>query len=875
MLNDFAEAFGWRPSESFFAPEVSDIASAHILVEHGLENTAVLTFLRSPRSYSELDILQRERLLAISYNNLVDWHIPIGVSEVCTVYNRVRQAGDAGIISSNRLTNQSLQYLRSEIFEQITGKRPTPNVPALDDALISTISKWRRILSSELQMVVAIEDLSALFNAIIFARAVEDHTNRFHRRLNGHTRSEPGREKILVKFWDEMGDGNAKINNVIHQAIAHFTNSNNLPRYLVDDERIKAFDNVSSDTIRQLLTEFYRSPAVPYPYDFSVMSKHALSRIYEHYVSLLRYVETLQPNQLSMFSDFTLPEEEKSKAYGSIYTPQFIARFFAKYLREKLPRGVFLKALATDPACGSGIFLRTLLEVRFDSNLNEITTEFVQDSLNQMTGIDIDFNAVQATRLSLALLSLALTDTFPAALNVEPSEGVEFHLHHPELKESQDAVLANPPFVAIESQPEAIRERIGMFMSGLASGRVDMFLPFLRIGYELLKPGGIGLFVLPHSFLLSDSGKQMRALLAQHCWILCLADLSSIRVFGNVQSYAILLIFQKKRTGTNEEPPAVIAKCQDMVGRALQDVLDHKYSENEAYSVYPIEQAIFKADRWIILPPTENALRTQFNQLPTIDRYLQVRQGFLSGADDVFIVSAEQVKHLELEDQMFVPYLADREMTYYTVPKKTDKYFFFPYIQGRYITEIELKKQFSNTWNYLRSKISILKARNTVKRGELDWWKPHRPRSPEEMLRPKIVTPHLVIVPRFAIDMHGRYAVSHSPYLYPREKELEREFLLYFTAVLNSQACFWYITAHSHVYQRNYAMLEVKTLLKTPVPDPASIESKVLRRLISLVEKRLGTSGELALKIEKKIDAIVADCYGLTDRQRRAIGAIE
>jgi hypothetical protein len=40
------------------------------------------------------------------------------------------------------------------------------------DALINTISKWRRILSSELERAASTEDLSALFNAIIFARVV-------------------------------------------------------------------------------------------------------------------------------------------------------------------------------------------------------------------------------------------------------------------------------------------------------------------------------------------------------------------------------------------------------------------------------------------------------------------------------------------------------------------------------------------------------------------------------------------------------------------------------------------------------------------------------------------------------------------------------
>lgn len=48
-----------------------------------------------------------------------------------------------------------------------------------------------------------------------------------------------------------------------------------------------------------------------------------------------------------------------------------------------------------------------------------------------------------------------------------------------------------------------------------------------------------------------------------------------------------------------------------------------------------------------------------------------------------------------------------------------------------------------------------------------------------------------------------------------------------------------------------------------------------MRQLLKLVEKRLGTSGTAAIGLEKDIDRIVADCYGLSAQQRRALGASE
>jgi hypothetical protein len=44
----------------------------------------------------------------------------------------------------------------------------------LDDALIETISFWKRNLYAEMEENISNQQFSALFNAIIFTRAVEE-----------------------------------------------------------------------------------------------------------------------------------------------------------------------------------------------------------------------------------------------------------------------------------------------------------------------------------------------------------------------------------------------------------------------------------------------------------------------------------------------------------------------------------------------------------------------------------------------------------------------------------------------------------------------------------------------------------------------------
>ena len=113
-------------------------------------------------------------MLDISYNNLTDYHRIISANEAVTIYNRAKESNSRVIhqIDFSR-GEQIFDELRSERFDQITVKKPNPNYPPLDEILIRNISDWKRKLSLEIEHV-SNQDLSALFNTIIFARAVED-----------------------------------------------------------------------------------------------------------------------------------------------------------------------------------------------------------------------------------------------------------------------------------------------------------------------------------------------------------------------------------------------------------------------------------------------------------------------------------------------------------------------------------------------------------------------------------------------------------------------------------------------------------------------------------------------------------------------------
>ena len=187
-----------------------------------------------------------------------------------------------------------------------------------------------------------------------------------------------------------------------------------------------------------------------------------------------------------------------------------------------------------------------------------------------------------------------------------------------------------------------------------------------------------------------------------------------------------------------------------------------------------------------------------------------------------------------------------------------------------------------------------MSERAAVKRSQIEWWQLERPRS-DYIKLPKILVPHLVIRPRFSLDLIGQYAVIRSPIIVPKQfnrsaeelntgvlgeealeekilneeiskddEEISKELLKYFVAILNSTVCYRYISENANRYGSGYTMLEPGKLQNTPVPDPKQVDPKVLTKLISLVDVRLESVGERIIQVEEEIDSIVSGLYGLT-----------
>ncbi|MBM4023840.1 MAG: hypothetical protein FJ280_00310 [Planctomycetes bacterium] len=844
-LRRFASEFGWRPSDQLDRyPGTERFCNGHLVVEHGFDRTAVISFLRTDTPYMDLTVSERRTLLELSYNNLVDWHLLPEGRGMRVVFNRTDPPYDHFFPAT-----LSEDVWRADAFDRLTGNRPNPNVKALDDALIATVSFWKRAVRSDLGNRVGLPQVSALINSVILVRALEDYRNRM----------QPLEKGLLISLLSGLPPARRNAKSLIYLAFERMGQTN-LPDWLKEIlDQLDVFDAWDAESLQDLARNFYWSRYSPYRYNFHLISKHALSRIYEHYVSVLR---DNSPSDLMLFRE--LPEELQNKDLGSVCTPQYVARFFARYLREhRTPRS--FRALRTmDPACGSGMFLRTLLEMQCDPANETFSTESVQESFANTHGIDVDPNACQATRLSLSLLHLVLTGRFPPTLNIEAGEAIQRLRQHPDWM--FDVVIANPPFVKWDGLSTTIRERLSSYMPEQGLGKQDLYLAFLKAAIDHTAPGGMVCFVLPHSFLLSKSASQLRQQISETFTIRVLADLSEVPVFEQTGVYVILLIAERT---SERHIPATIVKCQEFVGAALQDALAGRTIASDGYRVFEAGQDNFRRDRWHVLRPEETALQNAIELHPRLEQFIEVRQGLVTGADDIFVLPSRDCPKGERD--IWRPILPDRQMVRFGVPTRPTTVVFLPFgPDGEQLSETDLRKSYPETWKYLSKSKDRLAGRSSVRRGTVEWWKPERPRSPDKMFVPKIVTPHLVLLPRFGIDTEGRYAVSHCPYLVPRSGKGGLSLLKVVCAVMNSAIGHWQLASSSHKYKRAYLMLEVKTLRDFHIPGPASLPAPLTRKIVGLVDTLASSPGNP--KVMGDLDRAVGQAFGLSESQLSLVG---
>ena len=273
-------------------------------------------------------------------------------------------------------------------------------------------------------------------------------------------------------------------------------------------------------------------------------------------------------------------------------------------------------------------------------------------------------------------------------------------------------------------------------------------------------------------------------------------------------------------------------------------------------------QTVLARSTWSVSAPDEADLLAKLDSMPKLKDIALVRQGVITGADDIFLINVADVP--DGEEALYRPLLPDRMIGRYGLPQESGRRVFYPFISNEPVNAEQLKSDFPQTWSRLERHKDVLSSRASVQRGGRPWWRPDSPRRPDEVLSPKVVVPEVFLVPRFGLDARGKWVVSHSPFVCVPSTDGDDALLYMLTAMLNSSASAWYIDSNARKFRSQYNKLSVALLRNVPVPDLTRIPLRIRLRVIEQVNQLCAVSDEFDIESSRALDQMVMrDVYGL------------
>ncbi|MCX6133031.1 MAG: Eco57I restriction-modification methylase domain-containing protein [Ignavibacteriales bacterium] len=688
------------------------------------------------------------------------------------------------------------------------------------------------------------------------------------------------------------------------------------------------------------------------PYDFNQIPISILGSIYERFLGKVVHA-----------TDKRVKVEEKPevrKAGGVYYTPEYIVRYIVKETVGKLIEGKTPAEIApmafADIACGSGSFLievyAQLLDyhVRYyeanrekakpdevferDGHLQLTLKKKKEILLNNIYGVDIDFQATEVTQLSLYLKLLedaTMSDAHQFGLFKETilpdlkqnivcgnsligrdiAEGSLFsNVDEAKLKPMNfnevfrkvmkrggfDAIVGNPPYIKIqaitENDPITVHYLKSHYESA-KSGNYDIYVAFVEKAAATSKSGALVGYILPYKFFNSGYGVGLRDFLWKNKLVSRAIHFGDHQVFEGATTYTCLLFLMKDYHESIE-----VAKLQG-------DEAPERFLLNPQFEKIAIGK--WSEQDWLIQDLKSENIFGRLSALPRLgDLTTNIFQGPKAGADNVFILklltrgtgkcrcySESLDREVDLEAGILRTYVKGKFIRRYNIHREANEVTIFPYDSNATLLSAEhMAKEFPLTWQYLNDSANkkILNQREEGRFGK-NWWCYSRPQNMKILWHRKILTPFNAFKCSFGLDDRGDFVFSAGVsgaygIVLKHEAKASYEFLL---AILNSSLTFFVIKNISTALRGNFWSFENKYLLKLPIrtvdlEDPRDKQAhdqivKLANEMLQSKEKLAGAKTDaeknrLELQCEsldRQIDEAVYELYGLTEEEIKIV----
>lgn len=317
------------------------------------------------------------------------------------------------------------------------------------------------------------------------------------------------------------------------------------------------------DLIRDIIKGLYDVPGGYGAYDFSAIEADVLGAIYEQYLGFKAQdpegKQALDPRK-----------QVKRKAQGIYYTPKYVVRYIvANTLGKRLAElrtdpAAAHRLKVVDPACGSGSFLIDafdVLDAHFAAYGDTKDKDFPRQRRlrilqENLYGVDLDEQAVEVTRLNLALRAALAQDKLPTLDNIRHGNSLiddeavagkdafNWAEKFPEVfaQGGFDVVVGNPPYVRQELLGADFKTYAAAQYETYA-GTADLYTFFIEKSIKMLRPDGIYGVIVANKWMRAGYGKGLRGWLSKQT-LREIIDFGDLPVFAEATTYPCILIAQ-------------------------------------------------------------------------------------------------------------------------------------------------------------------------------------------------------------------------------------------------------------------------------------------------------------------------------------------
>ena len=442
-----------------------------------------------------------------------------------------------------------------------------------------------------------------------------------------------------------------------------------------------------------------------------------------------------------------------------------------------------------------------------------------------------------------------------------------------------DIVLANPPYVRQERLDAEDQRSYEEAFPEVHTGMADILVYFYARALQVLRPGGWMSFITSNKFMRAGYGVGIREHLPASLRIHRVMDFGDLPLFEAngkpIAAYPAVLVGNRSDEAAEHSLTVAdlggpvrkeLSKANLKVGtESVRGVLEDLYGLLSRSAIGDFPQVLLKKDGWVLEDP---ALVRLFERVMNLGTPLgdfvkgHIYYGIKTGLNEAFVI--DQIKRDELIEEdpqsadLIKPWLRGRDIKRW----KADwagRYVIFTR-RGVDIDEYPAIKDHLSWWrSELAPKAAAGQSGPGRKPGDYQWYEIQDSIAYyHEFTRPKIVFNHFINSASFAYDTSGAYHNNACSFAVPPSPSL--------AAIVNSSVGWWLLSHLCTPLQNGYMQVFVQFLEQLPIP---SLPEDIDKRLAEYVETL--ATGVDAPDIEREIDTLVFEAYGLSPQERKLV----